>query len=759
MKKKKIVLISLLIVSIFFVIAGCATTGQVMEETQKTAQIVITDINVTDYAVEIKASGPFVYTMYKPSDPYRLIVDLPDVSIGKYKDKISTDKAGISEVILSQADSPTLIAKVEILLQSPANIEPLYSNGILTLKVAAVAVPGAEKKEEAKPAVEEKVEVKEVKKEEVPEPAPKIEAAMKAEEAQPLQKATEITAISFEYGDGAIKFIIKGNGSMNPAVFTAKNRIVIDVPDTVMKAKVPATVMPPVKGVRAGKHKDKTRLVLDIKEKRDFDVSSAGDTLIVTIKSPETMAAAGKETARETQKVQAEEKKDVTAQKASVTTSAEAPQKVAIPNTPAEAKETEALAEGKYTGKRISLDFQDADILPIFRLLSDVSGYNVVVSPEVKGKLTMKLINVPWDQALDLILKTSTPPLGMIVEGNIIRIAPHAVFAKESDERAKAKEAEVRAEVMETRFFSISYAEVSVVENAIKGSKILTPRGNISVDKRTSSMVIKDAASVFPQVELLLSNLDKPTPQVLIEARIVEINTTAERDLGIQWGLTLQAPNTLTTFGGLSGLNTGTFTGGNYLVDLPSGASAGSGTGFTFGIMNPAKTMGLDLQLSAIQTAGKGKIVSNPKILTVDNKDAYISQGDSIPIRKLTAEGTISTEFKDFSLSLKVNPHITPDNSIALSIEAKKEEPDWTRVSNEGTPASKKREANTNVIIKDGETVVIGGVFKTSEQNSDSGVPGLMDVPVLKWLFKKNKVTEETSEMLIFITPRIVHKP
>jgi len=393
----------------------------------------------------------------------------------------------------------------------------------------------------------------------------------------------------------------------------------------------------------------------------------------------------------------------------------------------------------------------------MFRLFADISGCNLFLHPDIKGRCTMKFIDVPWNQALDTILKTFS--LGKAIEGNIIRIAPHTVFAKESEEAAKAEAAGIMAEPLATRIFPVSYADVSIIEASVKNSKILTPRGSISVDKRTSTMLVRDVESVFSQVENLLATLDQPTPQVMIEARIVEVNTSDVTDLGIQWGTFLKGTNTLTSLGGFSGLGTGPFTGENYLVDFPGGAGAGSGAGFTFGILNPARTMGLDLQLSALESAGKGKIVSNPRIMTVDNGKATISQGDSIPIRKLTSEGTISTEFKDYTLSMTVTPHITPDNSISMSVETKKEEPDWTRVSSEGTPASKKREANTNVIIKDGETVVIGGVFKTSRQDTESGIPGLMKIPILGWLFKNKKTQDDTSELLIFITPRIVQKP
>lgn len=257
--------------------------------------------------------------------------------------------------------------------------------------------------------------------------------------------------------------------------------------------------------------------------------------------------------------------------------------------------------------------------------------------------------------------------------------------------------------------------------------------------------------------------LDKPTPQVLIEARIVEVNTAMTRDLGIQWGMQLQASNTLSSLGGLSGIpstSTGAFTGNNYLVDFPAkNVGPLSGSGFTFGFLSPDRTFGLDLQLSAIETIGHGKVISNPRILTVDNGKAKILQGKSIPVRKLTSEGTVSTEFKDVTLELIVVPHITPDGSIGMSVEIKKEELDPTVPSVEGVPGTDKKEAITNVIIKDGGTVVIGGMYKISTSDSDSGVPGLMKLPLLGWLFKNNTKTSNTNELLIFITPRIVEKP
>jgi type IV pilus assembly protein PilQ len=715
-KTKLFYLFSVSLIAILFIGIGCATTA-VEQPSQLEKPNVINSIDLQDYAVIVTADRPFTYTIYRSSDPYRMFIELLDVNIGAFNSKIASNKAGITEIIPSQVESPAFMAKLEMLLQTPSEVESEYKNNVLIIKI---------KKEEL-------TEKKELPAEESPDPEP---AALEQKPPLPASngpKATEISSISFEKSEDILKVVIKGNGSIAPNVFPLDNRIVIDVPDVVMSAQIPTTVISPLKGIRSGKHMDKIRLVLDLKEKTNFDVAAIGDSIVIALqrteKEPPAPAPAMPPIAQKP-----EEKKQV-----------------------AEAKEPEALGEGKYTGKKISLDFQDADITPIFRLLSDISGYNIVVNPEVKGKITMKLINVPWDQALDIMLKTFS--LGKTIEGNILRVAPYTVLAKESEEAAKAKEAEAKAEPLETKIFPISYADVSVVDKAIKDSKILTPRGSISVDKRTSSMVIKDIEGVFPQIENILATLDKPTPQVMIEARIVEIDTNSERELGIQWGLNYKAPNTLSALGGSSGLGRGTFTGDNFLVDFPAGIAPNVGSGINFGILNANRTLGLDLQLSAVEKTGNGKVISNPRIMTVDNGQAKILQGKSVPIKKLTTEGTISTEYKDVTIELNVTPHIAPDNTIVMAIEIKKEDIDPTRPSVEGAPATDKKEAKTNVIIMNGETVVIGGMYKINTSDSESGVPGLMKIPILGWLFKTEKTSVTTTELLVFITPRIVQKP
>lgn len=705
---------------IFYLIAaglwGCATTSDVNKPLETKEYNELKGIEIKDYTVIITAEKPFIYTIYRPGDPYKLVVDLPDVTIGKFSKRVVSKSAGITEIIPSQIESPSSMARLELLLQAPSIVEQEYRNNSLTLTLKEQAP------QEMPPAV-------------FKEPSPQL--AKGTQESglpqEPISKATEISSISFEQKTETVNLLIKGNGSMVPNIFPLDDRLVIDIPDVVMNATVPYEVVSPVKGIRSGQHNEKVRLVIDLDEKTGFDVTSIGETIVVAFErpGPEPSISALTGTSEEQLKEETPEAE--------------------------EEKEIDTIEEGKYTGKKISLDFQDADIVPIFRLLADISGYNIVVSPQVKGKLTMKLINVPWDQALDLILKTFS--LGKTVEGNIIRIAPYSIFAKEKEEAAKAIEAGRKAEPLLTKIYPISYADVGVVEASIRASKILTNRGSISVDKRTSTMLIKDIATVFPEVEKLLATLDKPTPQVLIEARIVEVNTSEIRDLGIQWGGFIKGVDGLSQLSGLSGLNFGTITGSNYAVDFPGGAFAGSGSGFTFGILDPSRSMGLDLQLGAVETLGKGKVISNPRILTIDNGKAKILQGKSIPVRKLTTEGTVSTEFKDITLELDVIPHITPDKSISMEVEIKKEELDPTLPSIEGIPATDKKQAKTSVIIMDGETIVIGGVYKINRTNQEVGVPGLMKIPILGWLFKSKKIDTTTAELLIFITPRVVEKP
>jgi type IV pilus assembly protein PilQ len=559
-----------------------------------------------------------------------------------------------------------------------------------------------------------------------------------------------------------VKVLIKGNGSMTPNIFPLDNRIVIDVPDVALNTAVPDSVLSPVKAIRSGKYDDKVRLVLDLKEDTRFDVAAIGDSIIVTLRGPgsETATIQAAQPNPETAGLPASETEEVKIQPVSAG----------------------SRCENYLAGKEnVNFDFQDQDIVPILRLFADISGCNLFIHPDVKGKATMKFRDVPWNEAFDTILKTFS--LGKSMSGNIIRIAPNAIFTAESTDAKKVeiarKEAETELAILERKTYHLVYANAEDVKFKLLGQKIfskyddttktteytysydekqriLTPRGSAVADRTSNILTVSDVPNKIAIVDDFVKEIDQPTMQVMIEARIVEVNTNEVKDLGIQWGGFIKGINTLTTLGGLSGLGLGTFTGNNYLVDFPGGSSAGSGSGINFGIISPSKTMGLDIQLSAVETMGKGKVITNPKILTLDRKEAKIMQGKSIPIRKFTSEGTVSTEFKDVTMELTVTPSITRQKTLDLKIKIKKEEIDPTLPAIDGVPGTDKKEAYTDVRLQDGETIVIGGLYKINTAKSDTGVPILMNIPILGWLFRHHADNVSTSELLIFITPRIV---
>ncbi|MEW6410368.1 MAG: type IV pilus secretin PilQ [Nitrospirota bacterium] len=438
------------------------------------------------------------------------------------------------------------------------------------------------------------------------------------------------------------------------------------------------------------------------------------------------------------------------------------------------AEEREGQQPQKFTGQRISLDFQDADIVNVLRLISEVSGLNIVISPDVKGKVSIKMSSVPWDQALDTILKTYG--LGQIREENIIRIAPLTAIAKE-------REAELKAEALITRVIPVNYVDARELSDTIGKAKILSERGSVGVvlpakDARATGVVVKDIAEKVEEVESLVKKVDKPAPQVLIEARIVEMTSTFERQLGIQWGtevvgkdlgkghtvrggiLTPTRTDTATYGGSLISKPTTPSTTDpssyptNYAVNLPVTGTPSGALSLTLGRL--AGTWQLDVQLSAMESMGEGKIISTPKVITLDNQKATIRQGKRVAYETTSAEGT-KVEFVDADLSLSVTPSIAPEGFISIKIETKKNEPDFTKTLGSGAPATiDTKEASTQILIRDGDTIVIGGILKKTKSDTTTGVPLLHKIPLLGWLFKRELTSDSTTELLIFITPRVI---
>jgi type IV pilus assembly protein PilQ len=425
----------------------------------------------------------------------------------------------------------------------------------------------------------------------------------------------------------------------------------------------------------------------------------------------------------------------------------------------------------KYTGNPVSVDFQEADLHAVFRLLAEVGNINIVVSEKVKGTITLKVKQVPWDQLLDIIL--ANHGLAMMKLGNVIRIAPLDEIKAESDRYkdylTSLKDIQERGPLI-TKTFQLKYVKGDVIVNKIK--EIVTGEGKITFEPNSNIIIVKDTEKNLAEIEKIIKEVDKPTKQVLIEARIVEMQDTYAHRLGIRWGGAAYKGSEHTIFGvggsptSSSGSASYTYPGGfgpgnsTVSVSIPAGTLVDLGTagttniGFAFGHIGKSVLL-LDAELSALESKGIARIFARPKILTLDNQDAEIKQGYKIPYLQLSQYGVATTQFIDAVLKLKVTPHVTPDNRINLDIEIEKSTPDWGRVVN-GVPAVLTRSAKTKVLINSGETLVIGGIKTDDLGDSVDSVPGLSNVPGLGELFKRKEKTADKTELMVFITPKVV---
>ncbi|RMN07797.1 Type IV pilus assembly protein PilQ [Pseudomonas syringae pv. coriandricola] len=404
-----------------------------------------------------------------------------------------------------------------------------------------------------------------------------------------------------------------------------------------------------------------------------------------------------------------------------------------------------------YTGEKLSLNFQDIDVRSVLQLIADFTNLNLVASDTVQGGITLRLQNVPWDQALDLVLKTKG--LDKRKVGSVLLVAPaDEIAARERQELESLKQiaelAPLRRELLQ-----VNYAKAADIaklfQSVTSAESKADERGSITVDDRTNNIIAYQTQDRLDELRRIVSQLDIPVRQVMIEARIVEANVDYDKELGVRWG---GATNT----SGDSNWSTGTSAGGSTansstFVDMGA-ANATSGIGLGFLTNN---TM-LDLELTAMEKTGNGEIVSQPKVVTSDKETAKILKGTEVPYQESSSSGATTVSFKEASLSLEVTPQITPDNRIIMEVKVTKDEPDYVNAVL-GVPPIKKNEVNAKVLISDGETIVIGGVFSNTQSKSVDKVPFLGDVPYLGRLFRRDVVSESKSELLVFLTPRIMN--
>ncbi|WP_180095472.1 MULTISPECIES: type IV pilus secretin PilQ [unclassified Acinetobacter] len=452
-------------------------------------------------------------------------------------------------------------------------------------------------------------------------------------------------------------------------------------------------------------------------------------------------------------------------------------------------------AAQSYTGKKISLDFQDIEVRRVLQLLADFTGINMVAADTVQGNITLRLKDVPWDQALDIILKTKN--LDKRRNGNVIWIAPVSELIKAEEEEAKAIAQSVKLAPLQTEYIQLNYAKAADIEKLITEGKnasnsrtgsntntgtdplgdsvgsLLSPRGTVSVDPRTNTLIINDTSAKIDQIRQMIDLLDVSVKQVMIEARIVRATTDFTKEMGVKWGILSQGitnNNHLlvggsdTTLWNLREPEKDSDTGGwKYEIERPQnlnvdlGVTSAGASRIAFGLISLSDFM-LDLELSALQADGYGEVISTPKVLTADKQNAKVASGTQIPYQSSEGGGVnavSTTEFIDATLSLDVTPSITPDGKVQMQLNITSDSPGLPTPT--GQLTINKNAVNTNVLVDNGETVVLGGIFEQQTANSQTKVPFLGDIPYIGRLFRKDIKSDNKRELLIFVTPRIVN--
>ncbi len=447
------------------------------------------------------------------------------------------------------------------------------------------------------------------------------------------------------------------------------------------------------------------------------------------------------------------------------------------PQKSVEEEEKEAMldpSKKKYKGDLLSLNFQDIEVRAILQILADFTGLNIVVSDSVKGNLTLRLQNVPWDQALDIILRTKG--LAMRQNGNVVFIAPTEEVAAREKLDLESRKTVQELIPLRTEIIQVNYAKAAGLADLLKkagekGQTMLSARGDVVFDDRTNSLIVKDVPDKIGEIRDLVTKLDVPTRQVMIDSRVVIASDDFSRDLGVRFGVTgvnqtgsgvnalsgsLQGTNTIVN----SAVNNLISTGQPFPVTVPD---LDQRLGVNFPAAGPRLALAIlgadylvDLELSALQIEGKGEIISNPRVVTADLKKATVLQGRQIPYATVSQQGT-NVEFKDAFLKLEVTPQITPDDRISMDLKVSKDEQGATVATATGPQVSiDKREIETRVMVNNGETVVLGGVFEQTKRNDVDKVPLLGDIPLLGYLFRHTTKSDTKRELLIFVTPQIL---
>ena len=796
---------------------------------EKNGALTIQKIEVTQTdkgsRVVIEGSRPFEYSATTLENPLRVVVDLPEAQLGKLAGPIQVQDGIVNVIRNSQIDGPNKFgARVEVGLEQNVEYNLLTEGNVLYLELARPTIVST-------PKVQEKVATVKPQVREKGTPAEK-----------PTKRAKFLKDLEISAKADWVRVEIRGDGLIpdyKSFQLGTPSRLVVDLPglSSAYPKKNIDVGSKLLKDIRIGQHPNRLRVVFTFPGPQ-FPLSQLtkeGQNLIVLLgrmqeELPKKDIAPAAEVPKAARVAEGEPKGEAQRPEAAAPAPAERPameekeqpkelkpseeakpavetRPAAEPKPPAEVKAAEEVkppaevkAGGKplatrYKGQKISLDFKDADIHNILRLIGEVSNLNIITSDEVKGKITIRLMTVPWDQALDVIL--STKNLIKVEEGNIIRIATVDNVRKEMDEKQKEEATLIKslenrenAEELVTEAYRLNYAKATDLARVIMGAMIgvaaapgvgppkplLSTRGSVRADDRTNTLIIRDTRARIQEVQNILRKLDLPTPQVLIEARVVQAQTAFLRTLGVQWGgsynsvgnryswgLTGNNPSAAAGWGftptaaGSTTPSTNLIMPSNFVVNFPASTAntPAGGVGISFGKLT-GDLVNLDLRLQMGETDSEVRVIARPKLATLDYKEAIIKQGEKIPYETTSAAGT-QVQFIDAVLSLNVTPHVTPDGSILMKVKVTRDARGSFRSPINQVPSIDNREATTEVLVKDGETLVIGGIYESTNSEVYQGIPWLMKIPILGWLFKNQELQSTRNELLIFVTPTIIH--
>ncbi len=682
------------------------------------------------------------YSTMELTGPARLVVDVQGVAKGFAPSRIPVEMGGVSRIRVGEHYDQN---KLRFVFDLDGDDVPPYAAQAVGSKlvvglgegVAAVAavtpVPSPAPKTAQAPAA-----VAAPKAEAVPAPAPTPVPATTSEKVSDIRYRSEATG-------GAVLIVSDSTLDYNVSQPDASHLLVdlkgVDLPRALVRSQDTRDMDGALTSLSSYNPRggEGARVSLSFLAGTTYEVDQTGGTLTVSLQMPASQPVAE-------------------AQPASMepaTAPAPAPAPVAKEEKPVTLQKTMVLKEEsgpRYTGERITLDFQNADLLNVLRLIAEVSGLNIITAEGVGGKISMRMQDVPWDQALDIILKTKG--LGQIREGNVVRIAPKAVLEGERLADLKAKEAEIKVEDLILEIIPISYSKAEDLLAQL--SSFLSSRGSITTDKRTNSLIVKDIEENVVKVRELVTQLDIPTPQVRIEARIVIVDESYVKNLGIQWGGVYDNGDVQVFGESGSGAS---FNGA--LVNLPA-SNANTVLGFTFG--NVDNFTNLDLRLSALEQTNHGRIISSPSLLVIQNETANIEVNNPFPENRTSTsvsdEGATTTTdvtFPDIWTRLKITPQVTSNEDIFMEVYVEKDSKGQQAIfDNNIFTGVNQHKLETKIILQNHGTAVIGGLFTESEKDGNSSVPFFSKIPILGWLFKNKNTENSREELLIFINASVV---